>query len=220
MPLHEDRALLDGYRRGDARAFDAIVAEYEPMVVMELQHGFPLRSGGRFFGFKQAFELEDAIQGVWLTVFSESARRHYDGIRPFRPYLRRIVRNHVHAIHARKRRSLARMEGVRDQPASAEPRPVDDTEWQACQRQAHRIVEDVLGRCSDRERAVHDALFVRGLSERKAGALLSLRRADVQKAKASIFKRMLREFKARGIQSVDAVLVLAGVLCLVGWALT
>ena len=46
-----------------------------------------------FNGYKKAWQLESAVQDVFLKAFRDTARLAYDGQRPFKGYLFTIARN-------------------------------------------------------------------------------------------------------------------------------
>ena len=109
MLLVEDRALLDGYRRGDPAALERIYRAYAPDLARMLRHGFSFRSGGRmcrFHGVRSSFDLEDRVQEVFTRVFTEQGRLSYDGLTPFAAYLRTVARNLVIDDFRRKERVL------------------------------------------------------------------------------------------------------------------
>lgn len=210
--MNDDRALLDGYRQGQLKAFQTVIDRYSDCIRHELHAGFALRNGGRFFGFKRPFELQDALQDIWSIVFGEAMRRQYNGIDPFEPYLRRVVRNHVLALLRRKQRDLARLAGESELPDSPDYSPEADPQWGCCRENARTVFHELIDSCDSEERPVVQALHRDGLSQRVVAKTLGLRRSDVQRIEARFRKRALRLLKTRGIDSVGAVLLLAGVL--------
>jgi RNA polymerase sigma-70 factor (ECF subfamily) len=96
--LVEQRALLDRFRRGERRALEEVYRHYAADVAAFLQRGFTFLSAGRHFrfaGYRQPFDLDNALQETFTRAFKESARLGYDGLHPYKGYLLAIARNLV-----------------------------------------------------------------------------------------------------------------------------
>lgn len=95
--LQDNGELLDGYRRGDRDALERIYSEYIDDVEAIVRQGFTTSSPDRHYvpGVSGEQACKDVIQDCFVRAFSESARKNYDGERPFRPYLLRIVKNRM-----------------------------------------------------------------------------------------------------------------------------
>lgn len=130
--LVSDRALLDSFRRGEDLAIERVYREYVGQVTALLKNGFSFMSGGHstyFKGYFDAWELECAVQDVFIQAFSERARQSYDGIKPFGPYLMTIARNRVISLlrsesREARRRSLLANEGPPPGPESPEKQAI------------------------------------------------------------------------------------------------
>src|SRR5436189_6463002 len=84
MTLFADsRALLLAFREGDADALAQVYWFY----VGEVEGWI------RRFGVRDADAVAELVQETFVRAFAAGARTAYDGVRPYRPYLRRIVRN-------------------------------------------------------------------------------------------------------------------------------
>src|SRR5262249_52913097 len=106
MPLlSADRALLDAFRGGDRDALERVYRYYVPIVGRLLRRGFSVRGGKGVatFSMTQAFEIESAVQEVFLRAFEGRARLSYDGLRRYRDFLFGIAK-HV-ALDELRRRS-------------------------------------------------------------------------------------------------------------------
>jgi RNA polymerase sigma-70 factor, ECF subfamily len=84
MTLFADsRALLMAFRAGEsgalARVYWFFVDDVERWV--------------RRFGVRDSDAVAELVQETFVRAFTTHAREAYDGVRPYRPYLRRIVRN-------------------------------------------------------------------------------------------------------------------------------
>jgi RNA polymerase sigma factor (sigma-70 family) len=96
--LIERRELLDRFRRGERRALEEVYRHYVSEVARFLTLGFTFSSRDRtlrFSGYRQPFDLDNALQETFTRAFKESARHGYDGLHPYRNYLYAIARNHV-----------------------------------------------------------------------------------------------------------------------------
>jgi len=108
MLLVERRELLERFRAGQRAALEEVYRHYAPDVANFLSHGFGFQSRGRalrFAGFRQAFDLDNALQETFLRAFKESARLGYDGLSPYKNYLLAIARNYV--LDELRRREVA-----------------------------------------------------------------------------------------------------------------
>lgn len=109
MLLVENRDLLDRFRQGDRKALEEVYLAYARTVAAVLTGGFSFNSGGRhcrFHGTRSSFDLEDRLHDVFGRAFSESARLNYDGLTPYKTYLRTIARNLVIDDFRKKERAL------------------------------------------------------------------------------------------------------------------
>jgi RNA polymerase sigma factor (sigma-70 family) len=96
--LRDDRTLLDAFRRGDEKALQQVYFAYAEEVFAVLRRGFSFSAREKqyaFNGYKTAWQLESAVQDVFLKAFRNAARLAYDGQRPFKGYLFTIARNLV-----------------------------------------------------------------------------------------------------------------------------
>lgn len=138
--LLSDRDLLEGFRRGDDQAIERVYHAHVAQVTALLRNGFSFMSGGQsiyFKGFKDAWDLEGAVQDVFIQAFSERARQSYDGIKPYGPFLLTIARNRVISLL----RSEMREQRRRSMLAAEGPGPGPDTpERAAMQRQLEQLV--------------------------------------------------------------------------------
>jgi RNA polymerase sigma-70 factor, ECF subfamily len=99
MTLFLDRReLLARFRTGERRALEETYRHYAPVVSTFLSRGFTFASGAqsmRFRGYREPFDLDNALAETFMRAFREPARLGYDGIKPYRNYLLTIARNLV-----------------------------------------------------------------------------------------------------------------------------
>ncbi|MEO1339084.1 MAG: sigma-70 family RNA polymerase sigma factor, partial [Myxococcota bacterium] len=192
MSLETDRALLDGFRRGQRWALEKIYALYADDVAQYLRGGFVFDSGGstiRYRGAPSEFHLEDWVHDVFLRAFSDSARRQYDGLRPYGPYLQRIARNLVIDELRRKEHQLrAYVEEL--------PEPQVDTDYASLgpcapdreveRRQLNAHVARFIASQPEREQLVYRLRFVEGLDQREVAAKAGLSPSKVKTSERRI----------------------------------
>jgi len=111
MPIFENnRQLLDQFRGGAREALAAVYRRYVDDVALLVRRGFTMDAGGvvHVRGARDAEAERDLVQETFLRAFAEPARRAYDGLRPYRPYLLRITKNlMVDRFRARRREAAA-----------------------------------------------------------------------------------------------------------------
>lgn len=90
--LTRDRALLDGFRRGDRDALERVYRAHVDDVARLLRYGF-VSGEARVAGIQDLDRCLEITQEVFVRAFSQRARQGYDGLRPYRPYLLRITKN-------------------------------------------------------------------------------------------------------------------------------
>ncbi|MBN2525095.1 MAG: sigma-70 family RNA polymerase sigma factor [Deltaproteobacteria bacterium] len=96
--LRDNRSLLDAFRRGDEVALRQVYFEYAEALFAFLKKGFSFHSRGRNFafnGYQASWQIEDAVQDIFMRAFKDEARQAYDGLRPYKTYLFTIARNRV-----------------------------------------------------------------------------------------------------------------------------
>ena len=87
--------LLRRFRAGDRDALDCVYQLCREDVLRLVRHGFLIKGSTSLWvpGLGDAALAEDTVQEVFAKAFTDRARRSYDGVRPYRPYLLQIARN-------------------------------------------------------------------------------------------------------------------------------
>lgn len=211
MPLEDDRALLEGFRRGDRDALAAVYRLHAEGLARFLRNGFSFRSGARicrFRGARPGFDLEDRLHDVFARAFAEPARLGYDGLSPYGPYLRGIARNLVIDQFRRQERALEAFtvepESLAEEASGAsEPMhgafvPTGDPELDADRRALMQEVERFTGELPPREREVYRLRFVEELEHRDIAARTGLSPAKIKTSEQRIRTRFFRHMRASG----------------------
>jgi RNA polymerase sigma factor (sigma-70 family) len=96
--------LLPAFREGRREALDRVYRTYRRSVERNLR---ALAHVHGAVELAQASAIADLSQEVFVRAFSETARRGYDGLRAFGPYLASVLRNcFIDALRARGREVL------------------------------------------------------------------------------------------------------------------
>jgi RNA polymerase sigma-70 factor (ECF subfamily) len=156
------------FRRGDPEALEIAYCAYAPVADHVLANGFATtRARVVISGVRDPQTRADLLQDVFLKAFAPAARRSYDPARPYRPYLLTITRNVLCDWHRRQRRQQ-----------DLALRLVDwgpfETESNVEPSRAIAVAASYVTELQPQLRAVHDARFVLGKSQRAAAQLLGI----------------------------------------------
>lgn len=196
----ENRQLLDGFRRAESATLTEVYETLAPELARFLGRGFSLGNGGRFPGYRSPFDLENALQEVFLRLFSENARRHYDGIRPFRAYAYTVGKNYVVDEIRRGHRRPSFETELRDDDT---PTP-DRAQSVAEERELERLLRDFVESCPSELRELAVARFFDSKTQNEAASSLGLSRIQVRRREAKLRRDLLHYLKSHGyLEHVD-----------------
>jgi len=213
--LVEDRELLLRFRAGESAAVRAVFEHYAPAVTSLLRRGFSFRSSRgmvRFSGFREIFDLEDALQEIFRRAFSDNARSAYDGLRSYRTYLSTIARNVVINMYQVSARRLERLgfeevhepaqenewTAADDVLGASEPAPTGRPAEDAETAELRRLVSAYRQELSAREAEVFALRFDDGLSHTEITARTGLSPSKIKTAEARIRKGLLHMLRRHG----------------------
>ena len=202
--LSEDRALLDGFRRGERDALAKVFTHYAPHVASLLKSGFGFNAGNqriRFGGYSRIFELEDALQETFKRAFGERARVAYDGLRPYAGYVAVIARNLVIDQYTSRRRELLHF-SFEDHDAPE----TDDTgaivtarpEREAMASELRVLLTSFRAELTAREQQVFTLRFDEGLSHAAITHETGLSASQVKTTEAKLRTALLKHLKGNG----------------------
>jgi RNA polymerase sigma-70 factor (ECF subfamily) len=185
--LANNRRLLLRFREGDREALAEVYWAYVDRVERALRPRFGAAAPGSWGG--SASDLEDVLQEVFIKAFSPEARMSYDGLRPYGPFLFAIARNVFADWWRRRYREIPTDLALTEAGADT---VFDDAT--VAFADAHRMaqVERFVRGLPDDLRAVHEARFGRGLSQRDAAAALGIGRQTLRTLERRLTE-MLRE---------------------------
>ncbi len=186
MTLFADsRALLLAFREGDVAALTQVYWFY----VSDVERWI------RRFGVRDADTVAELVQETFVRAFAEGARSAYDGVRPYRPYLRRIVRN---LLVDRARASGRVVQDVDDEALEADdPDPAPDEALGH-----HRIVaatREFVAGLDDESRTFVQLRFQDERSQDDVAASMACSRRRVRTLETRIRDALLRHLQEAGL---------------------
>lgn len=190
--LHDDRELLAAFREGRRDALERVYRHYVRAVDNHV------RALARATGnpeMAQRSAVADMVQEVFVKAFAVNARRAYDGVRDFGPYLMTVARNcFVDALRARGREVLQNIDELAESlEGTAEPaEPTSDPKTQAAVAQYLRDLPEPL-------RAAYEQRFVFGKSQEEAAAALGLSRRGFRTAEDRLRRGLRKALVRAGI---------------------
>jgi RNA polymerase sigma factor (sigma-70 family) len=185
-----DRDLLRDFREGHRWALERVYWAYIDKVERIVRFGFVRGDSVLLSGVGNApVELRDLVHEVFIKTFAPDARRSYDGIRPFAPYLYAVARNVLADWGRRVGREVPTESPVIE--AALEVAEPEDPPAYADERTI-AIVERFIRELPDDLRALHEQRSIAGLSQREAADALGITR-QVLRTMETRLRDMLRE---------------------------
>ena len=187
-PPHNEAALVERARRGDAAAYEALVRAHQDIA---------FRTACLFAG--SAADAEEAAQEAFVKAWRALPR--FRSGAPFRPWLLAIVGNEAR----NRRRAAGRRAGVALR--AAHERPSGDAapspEAALLAGGERRALLAALSALDERDRAVIACRFLLDLSERETAEALGCRPGTVKSRLSRALARMRGELERAG--AVEAV---------------
>jgi RNA polymerase sigma-70 factor (ECF subfamily) len=199
MVFVKEPGLLARFREGETAALEQVYWAYVDAVtrvVRAVMNSHAPRSLDQLAG--AATEIGDLVQEVFVRAFAPRTRASFDGARPYGHYLAQIARNVV-VDHWRTTRRQVPLD--LDPLLDAMSLEADDAgkrteRWADPETVA--VVERYLAALPPELRQVHDALYVRGLSQREAASALGLGRQAVRGLEARLRAGLRRHLQQSG----------------------
>jgi RNA polymerase sigma-70 factor, ECF subfamily len=206
MNLETDRAVLEAYRRGERSTLDALYRHFSAPVLRYLARGFRVKlSGGVGQAQVSPLDLDAAHQETFVRAFGESARLHYDGLKPFEPYLFAIARSaavDVLRAQGKLNREAVPLDDLTSTEAPVDPR--ESPEQLALRAEAEALVKAFLATLSAEDLRFATARFIEGLSQEKAGQACGLSRQEARTREAKLKAACLEHLGQRGFLETGA----------------
>lgn len=198
VTLEADRALLDGYRKGDRGALGAVFRMYVDDVAKTVRSGVVVAVDGKRtrLGVRMPeHEVEAIVQETFARAFAPRARDSYDGIRPFGAYLATIARNLLIDRGRREAREAKSVVAVDDVGQLADPEGTDPT-WRLEEQALDKILDEMKASLVEPDKSIFVCRVERQLSFKEAAAATGLseiviRRRDTR-MRADLLDRLRR----------------------------
>jgi RNA polymerase sigma-70 factor (ECF subfamily) len=188
--------LLARFREGDPAALERVYRAYVDRIGAIVRFGFRLPSQGvAVRGVAEtAHDVADLVQEVFVKAFSPSARRAFDGLRDYAPFLFQIARNVVVDWARRRGREIptawTELERADElEEAGGEPAWADEATMAIVQGYIARLDGDLL--------RVHQVRYCDGLSQRDAADRLGIGRQRLRTLEERLREGLRRELEAR-----------------------
>ncbi|WP_342377493.1 sigma-70 family RNA polymerase sigma factor [Myxococcus stipitatus] len=144
-------------------------------------------------------DVEAAHQETFIRAFRPEARRAYDGLRPYMPYLLRIAHSSaVDLLRASGRiaRESVPLEDVHElllipSEAASPERDLLDSELRD-------VVRAFMERLAPRERIIAQLRFIEGLSQELIAERLSATRYEVRTCEANVREALTQHLRGQG----------------------
>lgn len=203
--LVEDRQLLEAFRRGETSALGRVYDEYARGLFGLLSNGFSIRVSGkgyRFNGLAEPWQLEAAVQEIFLRAFADRSRIAYDGLRPYKNYLFMIARNYVIDLFRKKSRQFIPIDRVPEpsaDPYATGPQSVPaGPEDLISDKQLLEQVDLFIESLDPKERALFDERFTNGRTIVDTAQRLNTTDYRIKRDEKKIKRAFFRWMKNRG----------------------
>jgi len=167
---------LRRFRAGDRALLDSVYRTYVVKVrtiVWSRLRASPWARGRA----SMAFTAMDLVQEVFLRAFSPSARRGFDGLRAYGPYLSAVARNVMIDWTRRAAREVPTDWPELELLADAEADACDEVAWDP---DLGAVVQRYLGDLDPTLRTVLEIRYQRGLTQREGAEAMGLSRQSLR----------------------------------------
>jgi RNA polymerase sigma factor (sigma-70 family) len=222
--LVSNTALRDAFRAGDKAALTAVYTEYARSLFTMLSKGFSVESRGKpfvFRGYKEPWILENAVQEIFARAFTDTARKAYDGVRPYKNYLMTIARNYVVDSFRKGTKEKSLFHDVPEHRLAelADISAADNPETAAVTERLKEETAKFIAALNDSDRALFDARFVQGRSVESCAGFLRISeyrvKRDERRIKKSFFIYMRKRGFLEGFQYISPQTLLLVILSMI-----
>jgi RNA polymerase sigma factor (sigma-70 family) len=173
--------FLERFRAGEPAALEHVYLAYVDEVATIIRKGVAGAGGG---------DLEDLLHEVFVRAFSENARRSFDGVRDYGPYLATLTRNLVIDWARRRTRELPAKDADFAHDI-AEPAPESEPPWADPAKVA--VVKLYLSELPAELRDVHEQRYVLSRSQEDVCRTLGLTRQQLRTRERHLRDGLARE---------------------------
>jgi RNA polymerase sigma factor (sigma-70 family) len=194
--LADDPELLKGFREGRREALERIYRDNVRAVDGYLR---TLARTSGHAGLVQTSWIADLIQEVFIRAFSSAARKSYDGVRSFAPYLLTITRNaFIDCLRASGReipKSADELAVLVEQTTDAPEPGLDGPTLSLLEAYVRGLPPEL--------EAVYHQRFVLGRSQEAASAGLGISRRAIRTAEDRLRKGLRKALVRAGVRLRD-----------------
>ena len=189
----EDRPLLDAFRRGLRDALERVYRFYLDDVLRMVRLGF-VAGQARFAGVRERDAQMDLTQDIFVKAFREPARLGYDGVRPYRPYLIRIGRNHL-IDRVRQSGPEIELDDLPEDAIALEPEPEEDIDWRRLRTATQAFIADQ----PEEMRTFVELRFVEDCSQAEIAKKMKVTRRRVRTLESRALDGLARHLEQAGL---------------------
>ncbi len=204
MDLFQDNTgLLARFRAGQRAALQLVYETYFAQVETLVHRGFSVDGGAHVRGVSDPELSRELIQEVSTRAFARRARRAYDGVRPYRPYLLRIVRNLMIDRVRAKRGQLETLDPVGDIDRIIESdapfAEAQEVEGALDQKRRFEVTARYVASLDAHARALVRLRYEDGLSQVEAAKRLGLSRKQLRLQEGKVREGLVVALLEKGL---------------------
>lgn len=197
--LPNNRDLLVAFRAGERSALTEVYWHYVDDVERYLRAGF-LAGDVRIAGLSDPDQLKDVLQETFSRAFSPRARQTYDGLRSYRPYLRRIARNLlIDRSRMAGRLVLGADEGLEAATPSDDASPHETLEH----RRLAEATRSFVGTLDAQMQTIVRLRFEEGRSQEDVAREVGVTRRRIRTLEGRVRKDLIDHLTAHGLRLED-----------------
>ncbi len=204
MDLFQDNTgLLARFRAGQRAALQLVYETYFTQVETLVRRGFSVDGGAHVPGVSDPELSRELIQEVFTRAFARRARRAYDGVRPYRPYLLRIARNLMIDRVRAKRGQLESLDPVGDIDRIIESDApfieAREVESALDQKRRFEVTARYVASLDEGARGLVQLRYEEGLSQVEAAKRLGLSRKQLRLQEGKVRDGLVVALREKGL---------------------
>ncbi|MBN2802264.1 MAG: sigma-70 family RNA polymerase sigma factor [Deltaproteobacteria bacterium] len=196
----DNKELLTKFKSGNPEAMTTVYRHYVGYVESIIANGFYIHDGKtRIWGNDNMETVKELVQDIFIKAFSENARTSYDGIRPYKTFLKNITKN-VAIDRSRKNRkdALNYSDKSKDSPIPEETVEASEDEniyWKTCASEAQIYMQSL----SDTEKQFVNLRYVQELPQRDIAKQMQITRWKVRSMENKIEKGLKKHLSSKNL---------------------
>jgi len=175
--FHGRLDLLQRFRNGERAALEIVYRTYVERVAAIVRHGLRSPTQDDRPRVCRPEDMGDLVQEIFMRAFAPAARTGFDGLRDYGPYLFALARNVMIDWARRAGREVPTDWPEMEALAGAQGDSSADAELDPAVR---AVVDKYLQGLDAELRAVHEARYLRGLTQEQGAATLGISRQSLR----------------------------------------